>query len=432
MQVTSRLLFYVLAVTALAPITATAQWHQLLEGGPFHGIVENNGELFVGVDESGQIDRDKIASYILHSSNDGLTWDSIAIPLPFQYRRFSNKLGELTATPTGLFVRTARGLFRMDRATRAWQLLDTVRPGSSKEVTAAEVDGPTIYVGQSDSLGSRLRRSTDEGRTWLPIFDSLPARVTVVRVHGSRIIVALEKGHGLLRTTDNGKTWNDVGVHMPKSWDISQVAFSDDTIVVGDVVRGLLRSTDNGYTWESLNNAASGWPGASELAALYGRNGDMIGGTYAGAFISRDAGHSWIEANEGLGGLLVKDVFLGSRFAFAVQEQWAFFRRPLSELFGTSDAPRAPFGAAALAVMRCIPNPSIEEMRINYRLDRPGIVDIRLFDVRGNEVRLQTKGWKEKGEHTEWLDTRSLAPGSYTCRLLHDGIAAIVRIVVIR
>lgn len=78
------------------------------------------------------------------------------------------------------------------------------------------------------------------------------------------------------------------------------------------------------------------------------------------------------------------------------------------------------------------PNPFSNSTTISFDLDRPGYVDVRVFDVTGREVRRPVSGHLPAGTHTAVLGADGLASGVYFYRMEADGSAQIRRLVVQR
>jgi hypothetical protein len=79
----------------------------------------------------------------------------------------------------------------------------------------------------------------------------------------------------------------------------------------------------------------------------------------------------------------------------------------------------------------CSPNPCSERSAIQYRLARPGIATLTLFNVAGETVAVLAQGSHAAGGHSVTVSTRSLPPGVYFYRLEAEGIALGRRLVVI-
>jgi hypothetical protein len=183
-------------------------------------------------------------------------------------------------------------------------------------------------------------RSTDGGQTWMPLTDAGQARlknfvgdeVRVPSSNGSMIyaVYVSEGGTSRIRvSTDDGKTWtgsdtdysglSDILVDDQKpsrAWALSQ--------------NGMLITNDSGQTWtpdvtglDAAHNTAAGSQGAyqlSGLAAQYSNAGAVVEiytGSFgtesqpaAGVFSSKDFGQVWTRFGGDLGGAAIHNLFV--------------------------------------------------------------------------------------------------------------------------
>ena len=63
------------------------------------------------------------------------------------------------------------------------------------------------------------------------------------------------------------------------------------------------------------------------------------------------------------------------------------------------------------------PNPFNPLTTIAYRLDKPALVNIKIFDIRGELVQTIVQGTRNAGEHEVIFDGTNLASGLYVYRL---------------
>ncbi|MFW5877912.1 MAG: T9SS type A sorting domain-containing protein [bacterium] len=64
---------------------------------------------------------------------------------------------------------------------------------------------------------------------------------------------------------------------------------------------------------------------------------------------------------------------------------------------------------------RIMPNPVINEARINYRLDQPDQISIRLYNLSGQLVMTLYQGSRNAGEHNFNFNSSNISPGIYFC-----------------
>ena len=152
-----------------------------------------------------------------------------------------------------------------------WRNIGPFRGGRVNGVSGVPGQPNTFYFG---SVGGGVWKTTNAGRTWLPIFDSQPiASIGAIAVAPSNPDIVyvgsgeadmrsqISYGNGMYKSTDAGKTWTHVGL--------------DDTRQIGKVIvdprnpdvvfvaalghayganpdRGVYRSRDGGATWQKV------------------------------------------------------------------------------------------------------------------------------------------------------------------------------------
>ena len=219
-----------------------------------------------------------------------------------------------------------------------WRAVGPLQAGARVEAIAVPSDhASTVYVG----VGSgNLWKSTDNGITWLPIFEheSTGSIGDVAVAPSDPKIVWLGTGEtqprhsgysyagmGVFRSADAGSTWQHFGLadthHIgkvlidPGDPDVVHVA------AIGrfwgpNAERGVFRTTDAGRSWEKVlfiddHTGAvdlARHPGRPEVlyAAMWQHGGGegakdgWRGGVHSGIYRSTDTGKSWVRVTAGL------------------------------------------------------------------------------------------------------------------------------------
>ena len=243
-----------------------------------------------------------------------------------------------TAGAIGNLVRVSAQPARIDPALYAglrWRNIGPFRGGRVNGVTGVPGQPSTFYFG---SVGGGVWKTTNAGRTWLPIFDSQPvASIGAVAVAASNPDIVyvgsgeadmrsqISYGNGMYKSTDAGKTWTHLGLDDTRQ--IGKVAVdprNPDVVFVAALGhayganpdRGVYRSRDGGATWQKVlfkNNDI----GAIDLAIDPGDSQTIYAslwntrrppwsiyppsyGPGSGVYKSTDSGSNWQQLTRGL------------------------------------------------------------------------------------------------------------------------------------
>ena len=152
-----------------------------------------------------------------------------------------------------------------------WRMIGPFRGGRVNGVSGVPGQPNVFYMG---SVGGGVWKTTNAGRTWLPIFDSQPiASIGAVAVAPSRPDVVyvgtgeadmrsqISYGNGMYKSTDAGKTWTHIGLEPTRQIGKVIVDPRDPNVVfvaaLGHVYganpdRGVYRTRDGGATWQKV------------------------------------------------------------------------------------------------------------------------------------------------------------------------------------
>ncbi len=211
-----------------------------------------------------------------------------------------------------------------------WRLIGPFRGGRAIAVSGVPGDPNTFYFG---AVGGGVWKSTNVGRTWVPVFDSQPVasigalavapsnpNVIYVGTGESDIRSALSTGDGVYKSTDAGKTWRNIG--LKESRQISRIVVdpqNPDVVYVGALghaygpnpERGVYKSKDGGAHWTQVLNKGPEI-GISDLSIAAANPNVLFAGTWtthrppwstyapldgpgSGLFRSTDAGQNWTQ-----------------------------------------------------------------------------------------------------------------------------------------
>ena len=215
-----------------------------------------------------------------------------------------------------------------------WRNVGPFRGGRTRALSGVPSQPNVFYIGV---VNGGVWKSTDYGRTWLPVFDDQPTGsigALVVAPSDPNIIYVgsgeglhrpdLSVGDGIYKSTDAGKTWTHLGLRDGQQ--ISQMAVdprNPDRLFVAVVghpygpnpERGIFRSTDGAKTFEKVlykneNIGAAGVvidpsdPNTVYATLWEAREGPWENaawnGTGGGIFKSTDGATTWNQLSGGL------------------------------------------------------------------------------------------------------------------------------------
>jgi photosystem II stability/assembly factor-like uncharacterized protein len=229
-----------------------------------------------------------------------------------------------------------------------WRMIGPFRGGRTVAATGVPSQ-PNVFYAAASNGG--VWKTTDYGRTWIPIFDDQPTgsigALAVAPSDPNIIYVGsgeglqrpdLSTGDGIYKSTDGGKTWRHLGLRDGQQIGAIIIDPSDPNrlfvAVLGhpygaNVERGVFRSVDGGNSWQKVLYKDEN-TGAIALAfdprdaqVLYAdlwssRQGPWENGAWqgpeSGLYKSTDGGTTWRALTKGLPGAEQK---LG-RIGFAV------------------------------------------------------------------------------------------------------------------
>src|SRR3984957_1861336 len=216
-----------------------------------------------------------------------------------------------------------------------WRCIGPFRGGRTVAATGVPGKPNLFYIGVNNG---GVWKTTDAGRTWVPIFDGQPTgsigALAVAPSNPNVIYVGSGEGlrrpdlstsDGIYKSTDAGKTWQHLGLRDGQQITSILIDPQDPNRVFVAVLghpygpnseRGVFRSTDGGATWQKILYKDDD-TGAADLAfdpknpqIIYTdlwssrrppwTTGNPLEGHTGGLFKSTDGGETWHPLTKGL------------------------------------------------------------------------------------------------------------------------------------
>ena len=208
------------------------------------------------------------------------------------------------------------------------------------------------------------------------------------------------------RSTNRGGAWTDISAGLPVRWVTRVTADPLDPQVVYVTLSGfggdehlphIYRSADRGTTWTPIAGDLPDVP-INDVIADPANTQRLFVATDVGVYWTPNLGGTWAPLGTGLPFTAVFDLTLHhpSRTLVAATHGRSQWRADLTQIPVGVDPIAAATGVALSAPA---PNPSRDGARLALELDRPGPVDVAVFDARGRHVRTLVRGGLGAGRH---------------------------------
>jgi len=365
-----------------------------------------NSTFFLAFD---QINQDYFAatvSGVFRTSNEGETWDNI-LPL---YTNFWFKIF-IDGNPNYLYANgwdweTITGkLYRSPDRGVTWELLDFPVGGIYALMTTS-IPGE-IWCG---SYYGNIHYSSDYGVSWAEKF-SVPSAITCLQSGNIQgYMFAGTASSGFYRSTDSGNTWREFNIGL-LNYSVESVAMNSTHDIFIGTQDGIYRSTDLAGNWQFVGLSQD------TISAIAINSLDYIlAGTLSGhIYISRDHGENWIDYSWGLNADQILSIVLDENdFAMVGTSGSGVYR----SFNSTVDIRESDFSiVTSFELFQNFPNPFNPSTKIKYSVPQTSQVQIKVFDVLGNEIVTLVSEEKVVGIYEMVWNAANLPSGVYFYQL---------------
>ncbi|MBN2009823.1 T9SS type A sorting domain-containing protein [candidate division KSB1 bacterium] len=369
---------------------------------------------------------------VMQSADSGDTWQQTVTGLG------ATEINSLIELPSGTIIAgTYDGLYKTTDGGENWTLhIDPLMGTYCRYIIRLESGR---LVGRT---GSILVLSDDDGETWAQVDSSLSLQFpeAVTESPSGDVYVVFYSGE-VFKSSNNGDTWMQLAMPVPSTTLQAIGVGNDGTIYAGTQLDGVFRSQDDGLSWEHVitdtlsrnsrfltfklaengNELAVGFDGVfrtSDSGATWKKLGqvptpglydlaiDATGNMYivsrgGGVAVSEDQGETWKSINNGLLHLDTKTLLIASDGAiYAGTRGGGVFKTHFLPTNVTKDAGEFP---VSFSLDHNYPNPFNPTTVISYQLSATGVVNLSIFNIKGQLVRTVVSGKQASGyQHVQW------------------------------
>ncbi len=295
-------------------------------------------------------------------------------------------------------------------------------------------DDSTGYIAGG---GGEIYVTYDQGATWKDISYQKIDGVYLYKFYFSGKSSGWITGNGFrLLTSDGGRSWTKENY----DYDIRKISFfSPDSGYALLSGRGqLLKTVDGGMNWAKISMPFSFYNGElTSLCFLNNKTGFAGGGSavnnylYGRIYKTTDGGSNWSTIYESNISSEVYELFF-----YNENLGWAISSVGL--LRTTSGGSEYIEGITAhdknyrFELSPNYPNPFNPSTAIRFSLEKPGFVNITVYDILGRAVKTLVNGYKNAGNHIKIFDAGDLTSGVYFYRLTQGNKSLIKKMVLLK
>ena len=360
---------------------------------------------------------------VYYTNDTGDPWFSIGPQNEdiFSIVKSDNKIIAGSGTDHGVYLSTNNG--------QDWYQPPTLM---NQSIWALAKSNTHIFAG---TWGGGVFRSADNGESWESAgLDGRAIRDLLV-VDNKLYAASDDFSYGrIYYTSDNGNTWNYGSLDSP-ACSPRGLLFNDGKLFACDM--GLWASTDMGNTWhvqygltfDSTGNVTDGMM----FRSITKYKQYLIASVdFESIFISSDNGISWNSFNEEIiTDWTFVDVEINGQYIWALRESFGnAYRRPLQDIVTTVDEKENIINNFTL--YQNYPNPFNPTTTIKISLPKSGLVQVKVYDILGNEIKNLLNEYKQAGTHYIEFDASKLSSGVYFFRISTNNFSDTKKMVLVR
>ncbi|MCW8810957.1 MAG: YCF48-related protein [Ignavibacteriaceae bacterium] len=230
------------------------------------------------------------------------------------------------------------------------------------------------------------------------------------------------------RTTNYGLNWNAQGISADEIFD-TFIFDSLNAIILSGDPEGLyaiakIKTTDGGINWNSENLLFYGLSFKIDFRTY---NEGWSASGYKFLFTS-DRGETWNEVETPDSSIVYDLQFLDARHGYAVGESGVILKLDPS-LVDVEPETSTP---TEFILYQNYPNPFNPTSKIKFRISDRGFVNLKVFDILGNEVATLVNEEKTAGEYEVEFNAKGLSNGIYFYKMQAGNFAETKKLVLMK
>lgn len=416
---------------------------------------------------------------IIYTTDGGSTWSfppGTSVTYSWQLKQSgSGNIGNgFCLHPTNkneIFIAMGNQIYRSLNRGETWTQIATITVGTQNHSFYVNPNDTNLMLASMNSSGGRVVRSTDYGLTWTTTWG--PGTLTSYGMplemdpNNPNICYLGPDNSIMLKSTDFGATWTNWSTFTFRSpCDLAVLFGHPNIIYVGDGTTGsgsgeLLKSTNGGINWTSVHTVSGSempmlavsnldsniayhtcwssggfwrttnqWTTFTQVNTAGSAWGTDIAkddpnvvafGIYGttSAYISTNGGNNFITTSTLPGpnyGVLYYD-----RGTLLTQEGGGVYKMTVTYSVITANSPISSLIPEKFELSQNYPNPFNPSTKIEYNVSRQSNIQIKVFDILGNEVKSVVNNYLAPGRYSAVFDASNLSSGIYFYTMLSDG-----------
>jgi photosystem II stability/assembly factor-like uncharacterized protein len=370
----------------------------------------------------------------------------------------------------GIFIAMGTQIYRSLDKGETWTNIATISLGSQAHSFYVSPLDTNMMLASMNSSGGRVVKSTNYGQTWTTTWG--PGTLTSYGMplemdpNNPNICYLGPDNSIMLRSTDFGSTWSNWSSTIFRSpCDIAVLYDSANYMYVGDGTTGsgageLFKSTNGGLNWTSIHTISGSEIPMIAISSLdldlayhtcwssggFWRTGNKWGSflqvTTTGsawgtdiakddptavsfviygstAYVSTNGGDNFISSNVGSSpnaGVLFYDK--GNLFS---QQGGGVYKLKVIYSVITGNSSVSSELPASFGLSQNFPNPFNPSTTISYSVSKPSNIQIKVYDILGNEVSTLVNSYQNPGKYTANFNASGFSSGIYFYTFSSDG-----------